>query len=67
MVCNQHLHAECGGSATISLEVKAIDELIEDTVLHSRLAQAGYERVKNSLCCRRKLRLVGSVMGDYRW
>ena len=42
----QHLHAECGGSATISLEVKAIDELIEDTVLHSRLAQAGYERVK---------------------
>ena len=26
--------------------VKAIDELIEDTVLHSRLAQAGYERVK---------------------
>ena len=46
VVCNQHLHAECGGSATISLEVKAIDELIEDTVLHSRLAQAGYERVK---------------------
>ena len=22
VVCNQHLHAECGGSATISLEVK---------------------------------------------
>ena len=21
VVCNQHLHAECGGSATISLEV----------------------------------------------
>ena len=50
MVCNQHLHAECGGAATISLEVKAIDELIEDTVLHSRLAQAGYERVKKTLC-----------------
>ena len=23
VVCNQHLHAECGGSATISLEVTA--------------------------------------------
>ena len=33
-VCNQHLHAECGGSATISLKVTTeIYQIISDFIL----------------------------------
>ena len=36
VVCNQHLHAECGGSATISLEVTTeIHQYIANIRLHS--------------------------------
>ena len=46
VVCNQHLHAECGGSATISLEVTTeiyqiwpISDFIlsQDTLYHAKV------------------------------
>lgn len=51
VVCNQHLHAECGGSATISLEVT--------TEIHQ------YSQYQTSFCLRTHFRLQRYCYGVY--
>ena len=53
VVCNQHLHAECGGSATISLEVTTeIHQNIANIRLHSVSGDTPTIKYIHTLCLR---------------